>query len=133
MFAAVFVLLYIAHLAADYPLQTDAQSAHKAGPGLTGWRANLTHASIHAASYLVLLFGGGALLHLHLGVGLVLGAVAWVSGLHAFIDRRWPITWWMDHTGQAGFRANGGAQHVDQVAHLALGILPAALAMAALT
>jgi len=133
MFAAVFVLLYVAHLAADYPFQTDAQSNGKSGPGLAGWKANLTHSGIHAACYLVVLFGGGALLHLHLGVALVLGAVAWISGLHAFIDRRWPITWWMEHTGQAGFRAHGGAQHVDQVAHLAAGILPAALAIAALS
>ncbi|WP_042370564.1 hypothetical protein [Streptacidiphilus neutrinimicus] len=66
-------------------------------------------------------------------ISLGFGAAAWASGLYAFIDRRWPITSSMDHTGQAGFRANGGAPHVDQVPHLTLGILPAALAMAALT
>jgi hypothetical protein len=132
MFAAVLLLLYVAHLVADYALQTDAMSAHKAGPGLAGWRANLTHASVHAAGYLVLLFGAGALLHLHFGVGLVLGAVAWVAGTHAFIDRRWLVTWWMEHTGSKDFIAVGGAAHVDQVAHIALGILPAALFIAAL-
>lgn len=30
-FAAVFVLFYIAHLLADYPLQTDRQASRKAG------------------------------------------------------------------------------------------------------
>lgn len=131
MFASVFLLLYAAHLTADYPCQTDAMSAHKAAPGLAGWRANLTHTAVHAAAYLALLLGGSAALHLHLGIGPALGSVAWVAGTHAFIDRRWPITWWMTHTGSSGFIKAGGAAHVDQVAHIVLGILPAALVLGA--
>jgi hypothetical protein len=38
----------------------------------------------------------------------------------------------MAHTRQAGFAAHGGAAHVDQASHIALGILPAALFITAL-
>lgn len=45
-------------------------------------------------------------------------------------DRRWIVTWWMEHTGQAEYLARGGAQHVDQAAH-ALALLIAAVGLAA--
>lgn len=48
MFATLFVLLYVGHLLADYPLQTDHQAGHKADRGAAGWRASLAHAGTHA-------------------------------------------------------------------------------------
>lgn len=50
MFASLFVLLYLGHLLADYPLQTDHQAAHKADRCATGWAANLTHAATHVTT-----------------------------------------------------------------------------------
>ncbi|MFE9428255.1 DUF3307 domain-containing protein [Kitasatospora sp. NPDC006697] len=132
LFAAVFVALFAAHHLADYPGQTDHQASHKADRTVTGWITNQVHAATHTGLSLLALLLLGVVLHAHVtvlgaGVGLV-----WVHVSHSFIDRRRAIAWWMDHTGQAGFRAAGGAAHVDQAAHIALGLLPAALLIASL-
>lgn len=130
--SALFVLFYIGHLLADYPLQTDRQAARKAQSGAAGWRANLTHAATHLATSTAMLTLGVMLLDLRVDVWTAAGALAWIAGTHAIIDRRWPIDWWMQHTGQSMWAANGGAAHVDQTAHItALGI--AALAIAAVS
>ncbi|MEU2507651.1 DUF3307 domain-containing protein [Streptomyces sp. NPDC007863] len=130
MFATVFVLLYVGHLLADYPFQTDHQAAHKADCGAAGWRANLTHAATHIAACGLALAAGAAALDLSVSFPAALAALVWIGGTHAFIDRRWPVRWWMTHLRQTGWAAHGGAAHVDQTAHiLALGL--AALALAA--
>ncbi|MFI5649943.1 DUF3307 domain-containing protein [Streptomyces anulatus] len=130
MFATLFVLLYVAHLLADYPGQTDHQAKHKADCGAAGWRANLAHAGIHlVVSGLALLVGQIAL---GLGLGLLpaTAALLWIAGSHAFIDRRWPVARWMRFARQAEWAQNGGAAHVDQTAHITA-ICIAALALAA--
>jgi hypothetical protein len=132
MFADAFVILYAAHLLADYPLQTDHQAAHKAEHGATGWRANLTHAAVHVTTSAALLLAVGAALGLHTSVAGALSALLWLGISHSFIDRRWPVSRWMAATRQAGFAQHGGAAHVDQTFHIALGLLPAALILAAL-
>ncbi|MDX2558501.1 DUF3307 domain-containing protein [Streptomyces sp. TX20-6-3] len=130
MFATVFVLLYVGHLLADYPFQTDHQAAHKADHGVGGWQANLTHAATHIAACGLALAAGAAALGLSVSLPAALAALVWIGGTHAFIDRRWPVRWWMTHLRQTGWAANGGAAHVDQTAHiLALGV--AALVLAA--
>lgn len=130
-FAAAFVLLYVSHSLADYPLQTDHQAAHKAGTGRIGWTAAAAHVGTHAAVALALVAGVGvAALGLHITAVGTAAAVAWLAVSHAAIDRRWPVTRWMAFARQSGFAAHGGAAHVDQTAHLALGLLPAALLLA---
>jgi hypothetical protein len=130
MFPTVFVLLLVAHLAADYALQTDRQATLKSEPGRAGWSANLSHAGTHVAACAVALGAGAMLLPgAALPVTRTVLAVAWIGVSHGLIDRRWPIAWWMDHTGSADFRTRGGAQHVDQTAHvLALAIAAVAIA-----
>ncbi|MGW5420704.1 DUF3307 domain-containing protein [Streptomyces sp. NPDC003943] len=131
MFATLFVLLYLGHLLADYPFQTDHQAAHKADHGPAGWRANLTHAATHVAACGLALAAGAALLDgVTVSVPAAVVALAWIGGTHAFIDRRWPVRWWMEHSGQGAWAANGGAAHVDQTAHI-LALALAALALAA--
>lgn len=131
MFPTVFILLYVAHLVSDYAIQTDRQSALKAERGRVGWWANLTHAGTHVVACAVALGAGAALLpDVDLPVARTVLAVAWVGVSHGFIDRRWPIAWWMDHTGSADFRTRGGAQHVDQTAHV-LALAVAAVVIAA--
>lgn len=131
MFATAFVLLYAAHLLGDYVLQTDHMADTKAKPGRAGWRANLGHAGCHVAVSLLLLAVGQLVLDLRIGAAAGAAAVLWIGATHALIDRRWPIAWWMENTGSRGFLAAGGAAHVDQAAHLTLGLLPAALLLAA--
>ncbi|MFG3230025.1 DUF3307 domain-containing protein [Kitasatospora sp. NPDC048194] len=133
LFAAVFVLLHVAHLLADYPFQTDHQAAHKAGHGSISRRALAAHAVTHVTVSLVLLMVGEAVLGFHVGAVPAVLAPLWLGLSHAAIDRRWPVTRWMTWARQAGFAAHGGAAHVDQTAHVALGVLPAALLIAALS
>lgn len=132
MFAELFILLYIGHLLADYPLQTDHQAAHKAGRGAEGWRASLAHAATHLGACALLLAVGVLALGLNVAVWPAVAGVLWVAGTHAFIDRRWPVARWMTFARQAGWAKHGGAAHVDQTAHVAmLGV--AALAVTALS
>lgn len=134
MFAEVAVLLYAGHLAADYPGQTDHQACRKADRTAQGWRANIAHAATHVLLS-VLLLGLGALVlaDVVLSPGPVTLALAWVGFSHGLIDRRRLVAWWMKHAGQQGFAARGGAAHVDQAAHVLLGLIPAALLIAALS
>ncbi|MEU5453521.1 DUF3307 domain-containing protein [Streptomyces globisporus] len=128
MFPSLFVLLYLGHLLADYPLQTDHQAAHKADRCAAGWAANLRHAATTCAAALAL--GVLVLDDVTVSLPVVVAALLWIGASHAFIDRRWPVQWWMNHTGQASWAANGGAAHVDQTAHI-LALVLAALALAA--
>ncbi|MFJ4342624.1 DUF3307 domain-containing protein [Streptomyces sp. NPDC088915] len=130
MFASVFILLYAAHLLSDYAFQTDHQSEHKALRSPAGWWANISHAGTHVVASAVALGVGTAVLDLPLRGPVVLGVLAWVGLSHGFIDRRWPIRWWMERTGSKDFFNKGGAPFVDQTAHVAALVL-AALAAAA--
>ena len=131
MFAAAFILLYVSHLAADYPGQTDHQAAHKADRDAAGWRANFAHAGTHVLTCAVVLAIGAAFLgELHVSPWRAAAALLWIGATHSAIDRRRGVAWWMDHTGQAAFRAHGGAAHVDQTAHV-IALAVAALIIAA--
>ncbi|MFF4821278.1 DUF3307 domain-containing protein [Kitasatospora sp. NPDC001309] len=138
-----FVLL-TAHWLADYPFQTDAQAKRKAGwtegdkdphPGRHhhGWGANLAHAATHVITSAALLLVAAAVLDLRPSLPAAAGALVWLGVSHSVIDRRWPVARWMSWARQAGFAAHGGAAHVDQTAHVALGILPAVLLIAGLS
>ncbi|MCX4826599.1 DUF3307 domain-containing protein [Streptomyces sp. NBC_01142] len=131
MLATVFVLLYAAHLIADYALQTDHQAEHKAERGVTGWCANLSHAATHVLVSAVLLSLGTVVLDLSLSGPVTAAVLGWIGASHAFLDRRWPVLWWMEHVGNAPqCAARGGAAFVDQTAHVTALVL-AALAAAA--
>ncbi|WP_089117089.1 DUF3307 domain-containing protein [Streptomyces sp. SS07] len=130
MFATLFVLLYVAHLLADYPFQTDHQAGHKADGGAAGWRANLAHAGTHLILSGLALLAGWAVLDLNIGLLPATAALLWIAGSHAFIDRRWPVARWMAFARQQKWAQHGGAAHVDQTAHVTA-IFLAALALAA--
>ncbi|WP_329592603.1 DUF3307 domain-containing protein [Streptomyces sp. NBC_01362] len=130
MFADIAFLLYVGHLIADYPLQTDHQAGHKALPGVAGWRANIVHATTHVAVCATLLILGAAVLGWSLPALPSLAALLWIGVTHAVIDRRWPIAAWMRLARQTKWAANGGAAHVDQTAHIAA-LVVAALCLSA--
>lgn len=132
LFAAAFAALFAAHHLADYPGQTDHQATHKADRTVTGWIANQVHAATHTTLTLLILVTVATVLHAPFSASGVAAGLAWVHLSHSAIDRRRAVAWWMDHTGQSGFRSAGGAAHVDQAAHIALGLLPAALLIASL-
>ncbi|MEV6426024.1 DUF3307 domain-containing protein [Streptomyces sp. NPDC051662] len=131
MFASLFVLLYVAHLTADYALQTDHQVTHKAGAGRRAWLALGAHAGTHVLVTAAALAGGALVLdEVQLSPLPTLLALAWIGLTHAGIDRRWPITWWMTHTGSEDWISRDGAAHVDQTAHT-LALCLAALGLTA--
>jgi len=131
-FAAAFIVMFGGHHLSDYPFQTDKQATRKADKTARGWFANQVHAATHTATTAVLLALADVVLSLPMSVAGTAAALAWVHLSHSVIDRRRGIAWWMDHTGQRDFRQHGGAAHVDQAAHIALGLIPAAALLAAL-
>ncbi|MFK0236467.1 DUF3307 domain-containing protein [Streptomyces vinaceus] len=118
MFAEIAFLLYVGHLLADYPFQTDHQAAHKSGCGREGWTANLTHAATHVLICAAMLALGTVALGWHLPLLPATAALLWIGATHGFIDRRWPVAAWMRLARQSGWSAHGGAAHVDQTAHV---------------
>ncbi|MEU1221322.1 DUF3307 domain-containing protein [Streptomyces microflavus] len=130
MFPTLFILLYGAHLLSDYALQTDAQAEHKALRSRAGWWALLSHAGTHVAVSALALGAGAVLLDLPLTLPAGAAVLAWVGISHGFIDRRWPIRWWMENTGSADFFQKGGAPLVDQTAHVTALLLAAMVAAA---
>ncbi|RSS86995.1 DUF3307 domain-containing protein [Streptomyces sp. WAC05292] len=130
MFATMFILLYVAHLLSDYVLQTDRQSELKALRSAAGWRANVSHAGTHVVVSAAALGAGASMLDLPLSAGTAAGVLAWVGLSHGFIDRRWPVQWWMERTGSADFAQRGGAAFVDQAAHVTALMLAALVAAA---
>ncbi|MFD5728348.1 DUF3307 domain-containing protein [Streptomyces sp. NPDC058368] len=93
MFPSLFILLYLAHLLADYPLQTDHQADHKSACGAAGWRANLTHATTHVIACSLALVVAAVVQDENVGVLPGAAAVTLIGVTHAFIDRRWPVQW----------------------------------------
>lgn len=129
MFAEIALLLYLGHLLADHPLQTDHQASCKAEAGWAGWAANLRHAGTHVVACGVLLGVGALLLGWDLPPLAAGAALLWIGATHAFIDRRWPVAWWMRNARQSRWAEHGGAAHVDQTAHITALVI-AALALA---
>ncbi|MER6782634.1 MULTISPECIES: DUF3307 domain-containing protein [unclassified Streptomyces] len=118
MFAEIAFLLYVGHLLADYPFQTDHQAAHKAGCGRTGWTANIAHAATHVLICALMLTLGTTALGWQLPLLPAALALLWIGATHGFIDRRWPVAAWMRIARQSGWATHGGAAHVDQTAHV---------------
>jgi len=132
MFAELFVALYVAHMLGDYVFQTDHQADHKADPGVAGWWVNLNHAGTHVAVSIFALIAVRLVTDIPLDTQAAGAGLLWIGATHGFIDRRWPVLWWMNRTGSPEFATKGGAAFVDQALHItALGI--AALAMTALS
>ncbi|MER0246759.1 DUF3307 domain-containing protein [Streptomyces sp. HSW2009] len=132
MFASLFVLLYVAHLLADYPLQTDHQAAHKGERTAVGWRANATHTLTHVGTSAALLATGAVVLDLRYGVSVSVVALVWIGASHSFVDRGWPVERWMKNSLQEKSFEEGGAAPIDQVAHV-FALMVAALAIAGMS
>lgn len=120
MIATVFVALVAGHYAGDFLVQTDHQSAHKAERSWRGVRAMYGHLIGYLAcqsAALVLLQLSG----IKMPAPAAYAALAFSVITHGFIDRRWPVVWWGEHTGSAAFVAADnpvhGRMHVDQAMH----------------
>lgn len=104
IFAAGLATAYAAHQVADHVLgQTEHQAENKAKPGREGWKALLGHVfDYHLVMFMMMLF---TIMVLDLPVtalGFTL-FIAFSAVTHAFLDRKWPVKWILEHTGSSDF------------------------------
>lgn len=109
----LFEKLFVAHLVADWLLQTEWQALNKDH----NYRALFSHIGIYSLVILSVLwldFG-----FQNVTVYLVVGMIALT---HAFIDRRWPVVWFMKTFRLIVERKPKGALMlgVDQTFHILL-------------
>lgn len=108
-FAALFVVLFVAHNLGDYWVQTDRQAADKV---LAGWRGRIVcveHVVTYTATALAVLLLSTWRLGVELDSWRVALALALSAVTHYLADRRWPLRWlalrirqsaaWLDDRG----------------------------------
>ncbi|MEV7227274.1 DUF3307 domain-containing protein [Polymorphospora sp. NPDC051019] len=124
-FAVFSATLFAAHQIADHVLgQTDNQASHKADPGLTGWRHILGHVLAYHLVMAVMVTVTIVALDVPVTATGIAAGLAFSAITHAFIDRRWPVRWLLEHTGSTPFsRLAGhginGMYLADQALHYA--------------
>lgn len=104
VFSAVGITLNAAHEVADHVFgQTDYMADTKAENGSVGWSANLLHVFDYHLVMISMVLVMAACLNIPLStLGLIAGfALSIIS--HAFLDRRWPVRWILEHTGSPKF------------------------------
>lgn len=131
-FAALFVVLYAAHLAGDYLLQTDELATTKDQPGWPGRLACAQHVGVQvlaasiAMAVLELALAGPAVA----GLGGAAVGLAVIAVTHYFADRRAPlralVSWWRGGRGM-DWVDGGGLAHVDQAWHVVWLVVAAAV------
>jgi hypothetical protein len=103
VFAAVSVTLHAAHQLGDHIIQTDTNANGKAAPGRDGWSHVLAHVATYHVTALVMLVVTWLMTGLPITVLGVTAGLGFSAVTHAFLDRRWPVRWVLDHTGSAAF------------------------------
>jgi hypothetical protein len=99
VFAATLAALLVGHTVGDHLVQTDHQAANKAA----SWRAMAGHVGGYTATC------AAALAAVHAATGArprwrrVVAGHLFSAFTHAFIDRRWPVRWLLEHTGSQAF------------------------------
>jgi hypothetical protein len=104
MFGVAGIVMHFAHQFADHVVgQNDHEAQNKAAPGRAGWSALL----MHVWKYHIVMFGMllATSVALNLPVTLLgfLSAIAFSAVTHAFLDRRWPVTWLLNNIGSPQF------------------------------
>lgn len=104
IFAAGLATAFAAHQVADHGLgQSDKQAANKGKPGKEGWKAVLGHVFDYHLVMLFMLLTAILVLNLPVtGTGFIL-FMTFSAVTHAFLDRRWPVKWFLEHTGSPEF------------------------------
>ncbi len=105
--SGIWPLLFLGHMLGDWVIQTDKQALAK----VTSWRAMASHVLTYHLTMAVLVV---PFWHDRWAVlGFLLSALS-----HAFIDRRWPVRWLLEHTGSGNFsKLQLGVLSADQALH----------------
>lgn len=124
-FAALFTMIWIAHMIADYWVQTDWQANTKGAAGMVGRLACAAHVATYTATLTIVIVVVSYRIDIDLSPGRVTAGLAVSAITHYFADRRTPLRRlavacrhsrvWLD---------NGGLALVDQAWHIGwLGIV----------
>ncbi len=134
VFAVALVILLVAHQVGDHVVQTDQQSAGKAGAGTAAFWAMAGHLAGYHAVAAVLLVGTFAVLGLPLTVLGTMAGLGFSVLTHAVLDRRRPVRALLRALGSPRFAETTtpvcGAYAADQALHQ-LALLVSALLIAA--
>jgi hypothetical protein len=104
LFAVVLSTMYASHQVADHVFgQTDKQAVNKALPGRAGWSALLGHVFSYHVIMLVMLLITLAVFSLPVTLTGVIFGLGFSVVSHAFLDRRWPVKWILEHIGCSDF------------------------------
>jgi hypothetical protein len=104
LFAAGLATMYAAHQVADHVFgQTDSMAASKAKPGKVGWLAVLSHVGQYHIVMAMMLGLTLTILNLPASFIGVFLCLVFSAVTHAFLDRRWPVRWILEHTGSPEF------------------------------
>jgi hypothetical protein len=118
-FAALFAALYIAHMIADYWVQTDWQANMKGAAGMVGRFACAAHVATYTATLMIVTVGVSYRLDMDLSPGRVTIALALSAVTHYFADRRAPLRRLAVACRHSGvWLDSGGLALVDQSWHI---------------
>lgn len=121
-FAAVAVIIYAAHQAGDYWVQSSSQAMSKGLPGWPGRRACAAHVATYTLTLAVFLGFAGWWLRMPLSLPWTAAGLGVSAVTHYFSDRRKPLERVATLTGKSGFYGAGeglatGAALLDQAWH----------------
>lgn len=118
-FSAMFATLYIAHMVADYWIQTDWQARTKTTAGMVGRLACLAHVTTYTATLTAAVVVVSYRLDIDLSPARVTTALAVSSATHYFADRRTPLRRLAVVCRHSGaWLDSGGLALVDQSWHV---------------
>jgi len=118
-FSAIFVMLYIAHMIADYWVQTDWQAKRKAIVGAAGRIACSIHVATYTATLAIVVVVVSYRLDMDLSPVKVIVALAVSAITHYIADRRIPLRRLAVACRHSGaWLDGGGLALVDQAWHL---------------
>jgi hypothetical protein len=128
-FAVLLPTLWAAHNVGDHIAQTDHEAAHKAHD----WFAMVGHVNSYQVVQALTTDAVLGLTGLRCRPGAKLAGALFSGVSHAFIDRRWPVRWLLEHTAAPQFARMlapvNGPYAADQACHHAC-LLITALIMA---
>ncbi|MDI6098184.1 DUF3307 domain-containing protein [Actinoplanes sp. NEAU-A12] len=123
VFAVSIGTLVAAHQLADHIFQTDSEAGAKAAHGWHGWRHLLRHVTTYHLTALVMLLLTVTVLDVPVTVTGMVAGIGFSAVTHAFLDRRWPVRWILQHLGASGFADRQtpicGMYLADQALHYA--------------
>ncbi|GGT08663.1 hypothetical protein GCM10010156_77030 [Planobispora rosea] len=119
-FGLALVTMFAAHQVADHWVQRHSDARDKAGPGLAGWRANLSHVLTYTMTLAAALLAVELRFDLGFHGGWVFAGLTVNALTHAWADRRPPLRALAVRLGKTEYwdQVPGGSYQLDQAWHI---------------